>query len=82
MFLKTVLEKFNNHIILPDLQSLLDYTLLTVSIIVEEEFIQEKKQFIIRISDEEKEFINKLKCKVGSMVISSITSCKTLKSVT
>jgi len=43
MFLKTESEEFNNHMILPDLRSPLDHALLTVSIIIEEEFIQEKK---------------------------------------
>ena len=49
---------------------------------VEEEFIQEKKQSIIRNSDEKKEFVCKLKCRVGSIVTSSIISCETLKSIT
>ena len=44
IFLRTGLEEFNNHIISPNLQSLSDYTLLLVSIIIKEEFIQEKKQ--------------------------------------
>ena len=43
IFLKTRLEEFNNHIISLDLQSPLDHALLLVSIIVEKEFIQEKK---------------------------------------
>ena len=54
IFLWAGSEKFNNHIISPDLQSLSDHAPLLVSIILEEEFIQEKKQFIIRNSDKEK----------------------------
>jgi len=57
IFFKTRSEEFNNHIISLDLQSPLDHALLLVSIIVEEEFIQEKKRFIIRNSNKEKEFI-------------------------
>ena len=54
MFLWAGLEEFNNHVILPDLQSLLDHTPLSVSIIIEKEFIQEKKQSIIRNSDKKR----------------------------
>ena len=82
MFLKTGSEKFNNHTILPNLQSLLDYTSLSVVIIVEKEFIWEKKQFIIRNSNKEKEFINKLRYRIGSTVTSNITSCEILKYIT
>ena len=46
IFLRTRLKEFNNHLISPDLQSLLDP--LSVSIIVEKEFILEKKWSIIR----------------------------------
>ena len=44
MFLRIRSEEFNNHIILPDFQSPSDHTSLSVSITLEEEFIQEKKQ--------------------------------------
>ena len=43
MFLRTRSEEFNNYLIFPDFQSLLDYIPLLVFIIVKEEFIQEKK---------------------------------------
>jgi len=43
MFLKTGSDEFNKHLISPDLQSLSDHVPLLVSIIVEKEFIQEKK---------------------------------------
>jgi len=39
MFLRIGSEEFNNHIILPDLQSLSDHTSLSVSITLEKEFI-------------------------------------------
>ena len=52
---------------------------LSVSIIVEEEFIQEKKQSIIRNSDKEKKIINKLRHRIGSIVT---TNCKILKCIT
>jgi len=73
------LEEFNNHLIFLDLQSPLDYASLSVSIIVEEEFIQEKKQSIVRNSDKEKEFVNKLRCKMNSVEITNIANYKELE---
>jgi len=49
---------------------------------MEKEFIQEKKQFIIRHSNKEKEFVNKLRYKLGSMETANITSCETLECIT
>ena len=74
--------EFDNYEISPDLQSPLDHAPLSVSIIVKEEFIQEKRWFIIRNSGKEKEFINKLRNRLGSMETTNITSCKTLESIT
>jgi len=44
MFLRIGLEEFNNYIISSKLWSSSDYTSLSVSITLEKEFIQEKKQ--------------------------------------
>jgi len=41
IFLRTELEEFNNHVISPDLWSSSNHAFLLVSIIIEEEFIQE-----------------------------------------
>ena len=82
MFFKTGSEEFNNHLISPDLQSLLDYVPLLVSIIIEEEFIQEKKWSIVRNSDKEKEFINEIICRLESTEITHITNCKQLEHIT
>ena len=49
MFLCENMEEFSNHIISPDLWSLLDHTLLSICIIIEKKFIQEKKQAMLRI---------------------------------
>jgi len=54
----------------------LDYALLSVSIILDKEFIQEKKMCLIKNSVE---FINKLRYKLGSVKMSNITSYKTLE---
>jgi len=48
MFLWADVEEFNNHHISPNLQSPSNHTHLLVSVIIEEEFIQERKQFIVR----------------------------------
>jgi len=42
MFLTANSEKFNNYSIIPNLRSFLDHTLLTISIIINKEFIQDK----------------------------------------
>jgi len=42
MFLRVDFEEFNNYSIIPNLRSLLDHTLLTISIIINKEFIQDK----------------------------------------
>jgi len=82
MFLWAGPEEFNNHIILSDFWSLLDHASLLVSIIIEEEFIQEKKQSIIRNNDKEKEFVNELRNRLGSIAMTNITSCKMLEDIT
>jgi len=82
MFLYVGLEEFNNHLISPDIQSPSDYALLSISIIIKEEFIQEKKQSIVRNSDKEKEIINKLRNRIGSMEITHIINCEMLEHIT
>ena len=82
IFLKTRLEKFNNHIISPDLWSPSDYISLLVFIIIEEKFIQKKKWSIIRNSDKENFFISELRYKLDSIETANIISCETLKHVT
>jgi len=53
-----------------------------VSIIIEKEFIQEKRQFIIKNSNKEKKFINELRNRIGAMEMPNITSYEMLKSIT
>ena len=53
-----------------------------VSIIIEEEFVQERKKTIIKNSEEEKEFINKLKVNISNMNITDILDSNTLEYLT
>ena len=53
-----------------------------VSIIIEEEFVQERKQTIIKSSEEEKEFINKLKVNISNMNTTDILDSNTLEYLT
>ena len=57
MFLRVDFEEFNNYSIIPNLRSLLDHTLLTISIIINKEFIQDKWWMIVKSSNEEESFI-------------------------
>jgi len=54
MFFQAESEEFNNHQILPNLQSPSNHTPLLVSIIIKEEFIQERKQTIVKNSKDKK----------------------------
>ena len=60
MFLWADVEEFNNHHISPNLQSLSNHAHLLVSVIIEKEFIQKRKQSIVRNSKKEKEIVNEL----------------------
>ena len=77
------MEKFNNHFILPDLWGLSNHTPLSVYIIIEEKFIQEKKLTIVKNSKKkEEEFINNLRNRISYMEMSNIHNHKRLKEVT
>jgi len=82
MFLQAESEEFNNHQILPDLQSSSNHTSLSVFIIIEEEFIQERKQSIVRNSKKEKEFINELRNKISIVDMTNIISYNMLEHIT
>ena len=82
MFLHANSEKFNNHQISPNLRSPSDHALLLVSIIIEEEFVQEKKQTIVKNSKEEKEFIKELKVQICNIDINNILDSNLLEYIT
>ena len=76
------MKKFNNHLISPDIQSPSDHVPLSIFIIIKKEFIQEKKQSIVRNSNKEKEFVDELRNRIGFMEMTNITNCEMLKHVT
>jgi len=67
---------------LPNLQDLSDHAPLLVHIIIKEEFIQEKKLAIVKNSEKEKEFVNKLKDRVSGTKMANIHSHKMLQAAT
>lgn len=64
--------EFNSHSTSPDLQGPSDHASLLVYIIIEEEFIQEKKLTIVKNSEKEKKFINKLRNKISCIEMTNI----------
>ena len=73
------MEEFNNYTILLNLQGLSDHAPLSVCIIIEEKFIQEKKLAIVKDSKKEKEFINELRNRVSYIEITNIYNCEILE---
>jgi len=82
IFLYANVEEFNNHTISPDLQSLSNHTSLLVCIIIEEETIQNRKQAIVKNSEKEKEFINKLRNRISCIDMMDIHNSNILEEVT
>ena len=79
MFLHANVEEFNNYAISLDLQSLSYHAPLSVSIIIKEETIQDKKQAIVKNNKKEKEFINKLRNRIGCINTKIFTIVKCWK---
>jgi len=82
IFLYTNSEEFNNHQITLNLRSLFDYAPLLVSIIIKEKFVQEKKQIIVKNSEEEKEFVKELKVQIGNKYMNNILDSDSLAYLT
>ena len=64
MFFWENTEEFNNHMISLDLWGLSNHASLLVYIIIEKEFIQDKKLAIVKNSKKEKEFVNDLRNRI------------------
>jgi len=82
IFLYTNSEEFNNHQITLNLRSLFDYAPLLVSIIIKEKFVPEKKQIIVKNSEEEKEFVKELKVQIGNKYMNNILDSDSLAYLT
>jgi len=75
MFLQNNSLEIDNYLILPDLKSTLDYAPLTVNIIINKKFIQDKQCTIIKNSKEEENFIKELRVTISNIFnISNIDS--------
>jgi len=75
-------EEFNNNLISLNICSLSNHALLSVCIIIKEEVIQDKKQTIIKNSEEEKEFINKIRNRISCISTTNILNSNILEGVT
>ena len=79
IFLQNNSSEINNYLILLDLRSSSDHASLTVDIIINKEFIQDKQCTIIKNSKEDNDFIKKLKNAIGNIDISNISNIDSLE---
>jgi len=75
-------EEFNKHMISPNLHGPSNHTLLFVNIIIEDKFIEDKKQTTIKNSIDEENFVNELKNRVEYINLVNIPDCKMLEKIT
>ena len=81
MFLWLTSAEFDNHTIYPEWRLLSDHTLLIVNITIFEEYIQTKKQTIIKNSKEERNFIAELTKSIKILNTEHIASKEDLEQV-
>jgi len=81
MFLQFRSEELDNHSIQPEWYLTSDYAPLTITILIVKEYIQTKKQMIVKDSDEKKTFINDLIKTIRSINISDSLDVKSLENV-
>ena len=81
MFLQEDMKEFNNYHILSDLWNSSNHTSLLISIIIKEEFIQERKQSIVRNIEKKRKFIDELRNKISNVDITNILNLSTLLNV-
>jgi len=79
IFLQNNSSEINNYLILLDLRSSSDHASLTVDIIINKEFIQDKQCTIIKNSKEDDDFIKKLKIAIGNINICNISNRDSLE---
>jgi len=81
MFLCSGSSKLNNHVIHPDWQLTSDHASLTISISIEEEFVQTAKLSLPKKSDEEEAFIKEVSSIIKSLDTSNLSNQESLKQV-
>ena len=81
MFLQFGSEELDNHSIHPEWHLISDHAPLIITIPIIKEHIQTKKQMIVKDSDEEKTFIEKLIKTISSINTSNLSNVDSLKNV-
>jgi len=81
MFLRYNLEELDNHTIHPEWQLSLDHAFLTITILIVEEHVPNKKYSIIKGSKEEKSFISNLIKAIKIIDISNLSDVESLENV-
>jgi len=81
IFLQFGSEELDNHSVQPEWHFISDYTPLTIIIPIIKEHIQNKKQTIVKNSNEEKNFINELIKSISSIDINNLLNVKSLKNI-
>ena len=71
--------EFDNYIIHPDWRLSLDYTPLTVSIIIIKDYIQTRKYILVKNSNEEEKFIKELAKLIAKLNIKNISNKEMLE---
>jgi len=74
-------EEFNNHLIQSKWHFTSDYTSLIITISIIKEHIQTKKWMIVKDSDKEKNFVNKLIKSISLININNLLNIESLENV-
>ena len=81
IFLCSGSSKLNNHVIHPDWQLTSNHATLTVSIFIEEEFVQTAKLLLPKKSDEKEVFVKEVSSIIKSLDTSNLSNQEFLKQV-
>ena len=72
IFLRGYFKEFNSHLIFPNMRDLSDYMPLIINNTIQKKFIQEKKLFLYKGSNKERDFIIHLKSVFGNIDTTNI----------